>query len=116
MFPGLDPRAMKQAMKKLGMKQEDLDAKAVIIVLEGKRLVFENPSVQRIEMQGQVSFQLSGSYEETEESDSELEIDDDSINTVSEQAGCSREDAEKALRESNGDIAAAILALSGEGE
>lgn len=116
MFPGMDPRAMKQAMKKLGMKQEDLDASAVIIVLEGKRIVFENPSVQKIEMQGQESFQITGSYEEVEGSSEETDIDEDSITTVSEQAGVSKEEAKSALQESNGDIAAAIMKLSGEDE
>jgi len=114
MFPGIDPRAMKQAMKKLGMKQDDLDAKAVIIVLDGRKLIFENPSVQRIEMQGQESFQIAGSYEEVAEEESIVNIDDDSIDTVASQADCSKEEAKAALEKNGGDIAAAILALNGE--
>jgi nascent polypeptide-associated complex subunit alpha len=116
MIPGVDPRAMKQAMKKMGMKQVDLDASTVIIVLEDKKLVFENPSVQKIEMMGQISFQLTGDFvEESLESES-IEIDDESIETVMSQTNCSKERAISALEETNGDIAEAIILLSDERE
>ena len=60
MFPGMNPKMMKQAMKKMGMKQEELNAKQVIIVLEDKELVFENPGVSKVNMMGQDTYQITG--------------------------------------------------------
>jgi len=116
MIPGMDPRAMKQAMKKMGMKQIELDASTVIIVLDDKKLVFENPSVQKIEMMGQVSFQLSGDYVEESLEAETIGIDDESIETVISQTGCSKEEALNALNQKKGDIAEAIIQISSERE
>ncbi len=99
-------------MRQMGMSQSDIDATQVIIKTKsGKQLVFENPSVQKITMQGQTTFQLSGDYEEVEES-AQISISDEDVNMVAEQAGVSKDEARKALEESNGDIAEAIVKLS----
>lgn len=115
-MPGMgniDPRMMKQAMKRMGIKQDDLDATQVIIKLQDKQLVFDNPEISKIDMAGNVSFQLSGRYRE-ESLGSKIEITDDDIKTVMDQVGCSKEDAKSALEETDGDIAEAILKLSEE--
>ena len=109
MMPGMDPRAMKQAMRKMGMKQEDIDAQGVVIYLPDRKLVFDSPSVQRIEMMGQVSFQVAGEYRE--EALAAPAVDEDSVRTVMEQAGCSEEEARSALEKTDGDIAEAIMSL-----
>jgi nascent polypeptide-associated complex subunit alpha len=111
MMPGMDPKMMKQAMKRMGISQEELDAQAVIIVLDGKQLVFDAPSVQKIVMQGEESFQLSGSYrEETFAPDESVEESD--VIAVAEQAGVDHEQARRALENTRGDIAAAIIQLT----
>lgn len=115
MMPGMgniDPRMMKQAMKRMGIKQDDLDATQVIIKLSDKQLVFDNPEISKIDMAGNVSFQLSGSYHE-ESLDSSVEITEDDVKLIVDQVGCTLEDARKTLEETNGDIAEAILKLSG---
>ncbi|MDP3991889.1 MAG: hypothetical protein Q8P79_00045, partial [Nanoarchaeota archaeon] len=61
---GLDPKKMQAVMKQLGMNQEEIDALRVIIEKEGGRIVIENPSVSRISMHGQESFQISGMVRE----------------------------------------------------
>ena len=66
MFPGMNKRAIEAAMKKMGVKQEEIDAKEVIIKLEDKELVIKNPNVSRVEMMGQETFQISGEIEERE--------------------------------------------------
>lgn len=110
MIPGMNPRQMKQAMKQLGIRQEDIDANEVIIRTPEKEIVITNPSVQKVFMGGQGSYQISG--EEHERSlDSTPEITEDDIKTVMEQAGCSEEEAKTALEETEGDIAEAILKL-----
>jgi len=109
MLPGMDPKQMAKVMKQMGIKQEDIDASKVVIELkEGGRLVVFEPSVVQIEMQGQKSFQISGKVSE------EHEAGEDDIKMVMETAGCSREEAMNALRETGGDIAEAIIQLKGE--
>ena len=113
-MPGLDPKMMKQAMKRMGISQEEVDAQAVIIVLEGKQLVFDAPSIQKITMQGEESFQLAGPYrEEAIGADTSVDsIDDSDVTAVAEQAGVSEDEARRALETTGGDIAAAIIQLT----
>ncbi len=110
MMPGgMNPKQMGRMMKQMGIKNEDLAAKEVIITLEdGTKLVFENPSVNMIEMQGQKTYTISGSAKE------ENSIPQDDIKMVAEQASVSEEEAKKALEENDGDIAEAISKLSGK--
>ena len=97
---------MQSMLKQLGMQQDEIEATRVIIEQADKKIIIENPSVARIKMQGQESWQISGNARE-EESNNEGDI-----KTVMEKTGKSREEAEKALKESNGDLAEAILGLS----
>ena len=106
MFPGIDPRQMKMAMKKLGLKQEDIDAEEVIIKCRDKQLRIVNPQVTKIEAGGQETIQITG--EITEEPIEKFNEDD--IKTVMEQTGCNEEEAKNALEET-GDLAEAILKL-----
>jgi nascent polypeptide-associated complex subunit alpha len=108
MFPGVNPRQMQQAMKKLGVKQEEIDATEVIIKTPDKDLIIKNPQVSKINMMGQESLQITGDIEEMER---KLEINEDDIKTVIDQAGVSEEEAKKAIEETNGDLAEAILKL-----
>lgn len=110
MIPGMNPRQMKQAMKKMGMQQDDIEATEVIIRTGNSEIVFSNPSVAKVKMMGQESFQISGEYEERE-LDSSPEISEDDIKTVMEQANCSEEEAKKAIEENEGDLAAAIMSF-----
>ena len=110
MFPGINPKQMKQAMKQLGIRQEDLDAKEVIIRLQDRELVFSEPSVQKVNMQGQVTFQLAGEFEERSLG-STPEITTEDIETVVAQVGCTKEEAEEALDSTDGNLAEAILLL-----
>lgn len=111
MIPGMNPRQMKQAMKRMGIQQEDLEAIEVIIRLPDKEIVISNPSVQKVNMMGQWTYQISG--EETQRSiDSTPDIDEEDIKTVMEQTGASEEDALAAIKEAQGDLAQAILKLS----
>lgn len=110
MFPGMNPREMQKAMKRLGIKQEEIDAELVIIKTAGKDLVIKNPQVSRVNMMGQESIQVVGEITEVE-SDEKAEISEDDISTIMEQAGCTREEALEALEQSSGNLAEAILKL-----
>ena len=107
MFPGgVNPKQMGQMMKRFGIKNDEVDAKEVIIVLNsGKKLIFENPQVQSIEMQGNKTFTIAGNPRE------ESGVPDEDVQMVAESAGVTKDKAKKALEEANGDIAEAILKL-----
>ncbi len=107
MFGGIDPKKMQAMMKQMGIKQQEVDAKRVIIEQEEGRIVIENPNVVKVVMQGQESWQITGeAVEEAQEGISEADVA-----LVAEKTGKSKEEARKALMES-ADIAEAIVKLS----
>ena len=110
MFPNINAKQMQQAMKKMGVQQEEIDAVEVIIKCNDKHIVINNPSVQKVNMMGQVSYQISGT-ETVEAPEEVLEINEEDIQTVASQAGITEEEAIAALTETNGDIAEAILKM-----
>ncbi|PIN94088.1 nascent polypeptide-associated complex protein [Candidatus Pacearchaeota archaeon CG10_big_fil_rev_8_21_14_0_10_31_24] len=109
MFGGINPAQMKVMMKQMGIKQEELDALRVIIECSDKKIVIEPANVQKIVMQGQETWQVSG---ESREEGIDGGISEEDIALVAEKTGKSNEDSLKALEEVNGDIAEAILKLS----
>ncbi len=109
----MNPRKMQQMMKKMGMQQQEIPATEVIIKTEDKEIIITEPSVSKVNMMGQETFQISGQIHERETS-SEPEIDEDDVKTVVEQAGCSEDEAKQALEETSGDLAEAILKLKKE--
>src|SRR3989344_6799999 len=104
MFPGVSPREMQKAMKRLGIRQQEIDAELVIIKTHDKDLVIRNPQVSRVNMMGQQTFQVVGSIEEVEK-DAKAEINEDDIDTVIEQTNCTKEEAMEAIEESKGNLA-----------
>ena len=110
MFPGMNPRDMQKAMKRLGIKQEEIEAEVVIIKAAGRDIIIKNPQVSKVNMMGQETFQISGEISESEP-ESDAEISEEDISTVMQQAGCSREDAVEALENSGNNLAEAILKL-----
>ena len=107
MFPKINPKQMEKAMKKMGMKQEEIPATEVIIRTEDKELIIRDPQVTKVNMMGQESLQISG---EIEERDLKAYKDED-VKTVMDQAGCSEDEAKEALEKSKGDLAEAIMSL-----
>ena len=112
MFPGVNPRQMQKMMQKMGMQQVDLNALRVEITLADKKLVFENPQLSKINMMGQETYQLIGTPVE-EAVDSTPDISEEDIQTVVSQTGKSADEARAAIEEAKGDLAEAIMKLSG---
>ena len=115
MMPNVNPRQMKQMMQRMGIQQQDVDAEEVIIKCKDHNIVIRNPSVQKVNMMGQKSYQISGE-EEIEAESEKPEITQDDISTVIKQANVTEEEAKKALEETDGNIAEAILLLTAEQE
>jgi nascent polypeptide-associated complex subunit alpha len=112
MLPGVNPRQMRMAMKRLGIQQEEIEAEEVIIRLKGKEIVISRPQVSKVNMMGQETYQVTGEASERSLS-AEPEIDEEDIKTVADSAGVSEEEAMDAIKEAGGDLAKAILNLKG---
>jgi nascent polypeptide-associated complex subunit alpha len=108
MFPGMNPRQMQQALKRMGIQQQEVEATEVIIKCPDKEIVISNPSVSKVNMMGNMTFQVMG---QAQERPLATEIKEEDIKTVAEQAAVSEEEARNALEKSKGDLAKAILYL-----
>lgn len=110
MLGGLNPKKMQALMKQMGMSNEEIEASRVVIEKEdGSNIIIENPSVIKIKMQGQETFQISGDITESE---GEIKISKEDIKQVMEKTGCTETQAKEVLESVNGDLAEAILELS----
>ncbi|MBR0472291.1 MAG: nascent polypeptide-associated complex protein [Methanosphaera sp.] len=121
MFPGgkINPkqlRQMEKQMKKMGMNMKELEGvEQVVITLKDKEIVIKNAEVSIMKAMGSETYQISGDAEErikSSESTEDIEISQDDVDLVSSQTGKSKEEAEAALKEVNGDLAEAIMRLS----
>jgi nascent polypeptide-associated complex subunit alpha len=109
-------REAMRMMQKMGMDVKEItNVRQVVIKTTDKQIVIDDPSVTTVTMQGQTMFQVAGGTvkEEAhrEEVEEALSISEGDVKLVAEQAGVSVEEARKALIESGGDLAQAILAL-----
>lgn len=108
----MNPRDVQKAMKRLGIKQEEVDAVEVIIRTQDKEIIITDPQVSKVNMAGQETFQISGITDERPLS-SEPEINEEDIKTVMEQTGATEEKAKQAIENNNGDLAKSIMELKG---
>ena len=108
MMPNMDPKQMARMMKQMGVNTVEIAAERVVIETADEKIIVEPAQVTKISMQGQESFQISGTVR-TEQS-----MKEDDIELVMEKAGCTREQAVEALTKSGGDIAEAIISLQQE--
>tara|TARA_Y100000310_G_scaffold213611_1_gene214561 strand:+ start:5247 stop:5573 length:327 start_codon:yes stop_codon:yes gene_type:complete len=107
MFGNINPKQIQSAMKKMGISQTPLDAKRVTIELEETNIVIDEPSVTRVMMQGQETFQISGTSKE----ESKQEFNDEDVKMVMDKTGKGEEEVRKVLDANSGDIAGAIMEL-----
>ena len=107
MFGNINPKQIQSAMKKMGISQTPLDAKRVTIELEDSNIVIDEPSVTKVMMQGQETFQISGESRE----ESKQDFSDEDVKMVMDKTGKGEEEVRKVLDENSGDIAGAILEL-----
>ena len=107
MIPGMNASQMQGMMKKMGISQTNLPVNKVIFEMGDSRIIIEEPSVMKVKMQGQETYQVSGEARE-ESMDSFSEED---VNMVVEKTGKSSEEVRSFLEENDGDIAGAIMKL-----
>jgi nascent polypeptide-associated complex subunit alpha len=121
MIPGgrVNPRQMKQMMKRLGIEQEDLgEVEDVIIRTSDKEYVFRRVPVSAMTAQGQRIWQIVGEPIVRPRTDVEkkpegaaVTIPEEDVKLVAEKAGVSEDEARKALEEAGGEPAEAIIHL-----
>jgi len=102
----IDPRQLQRMMKQMGINTEEINAKRVIIEQDDKLIILNNPTVTKIDAKGNISFQIIA--EEIEEKGI---ISEEDIELVAQQANVSKDEAKKALEETEGDVAEAIMKL-----
>jgi nascent polypeptide-associated complex subunit alpha len=120
MMPGnMNPRQMKQMMKRLGINVREIEnVEEIIIRTDTKEYIFDSAEVTIMDAHGQKTYQISGRPRIVERSvgkkseEKEEGIPQSDIDLVAEQTGKNKEEAKKALEETDGDIAEAILKLS----
>ncbi|MFX1261417.1 MAG: nascent polypeptide-associated complex protein [Promethearchaeota archaeon] len=122
---GMSPRAIARMMKQMGIEQQDVPGvKEVIFRFADKEWVVNDPQVVLVKQAGSESFQVSGTKlerglttaaeggeEAVQEPVKEIEIPMEDAALVAAQTGVDIEVAKEALRETQGDLAAAILKL-----
>ncbi len=110
---------MRQAMKRMGIEQEELDGvEEVIIRTADKEYVIRGAQVSAITAQGQKIWQVIGEPIIRDRADAKkaeptapAAIPDEDVQLVAEKAGVSEEEARKALEECGGEPAEAIIRL-----
>jgi len=110
-MPGnINPRQMNQMMRRLGISVKNIDnVEKIIIQTDTKEYIFNEAEVTVMDAKGQKTYQITGNPIVKERANDTLNED---IKLIVEQTGKSEEEAKKALEDSNGDIAEAILKLS----
>ena len=118
MMPGgrMNPRQMKQAMRKMGIRNEEMrDVTEVIIRTSKEEVVIRNPSVNIMEVQGSKTYQISGDAESrplgSGGSEVVSSVPEEDIELVMSQTNCDRETAIEALEEMDGQPAEAIIKI-----
>ncbi len=103
----INPRKLEKMARQMGMNMEQIDAEEVVIKKHnGSRIVISNPSVSRINLMGQETFQVTGDVSEPQAG----EFSEEDVQIVVDKTGCSHEDAISALHETH-DLTKAIMKL-----
>lgn len=112
---GVNPRQMKQAMKRMGISTEEMKGvEEVIIRTADKEYVIKDAAVSCIVMQGQKTYQVVGEPEVRSRQKIIEEgpgIPEEDIQLVMSQTEASKEEAVQALKDCDGQPAEAILKI-----
>ena len=109
----MNSKQLAQMMKRFGINVKNIDnVEKVIIQTDTKEYVFDSAEVTVMEAQGQKTYQVIGEPIVKNRGGEPQDTQKEDIKLIMEQTGRSEEDARKALQETNGDLAEAILKLS----
>jgi len=112
----ISPREARRMMERMGLGMSELpDIQQVTLQTSTKEIVIENPEVAVLEMHGQKIFQVTGGKITEKAIKKEMAIPEEDVRLVADQTGKSMEEAKRALEETGGDLAKAILLLQAKG-
>ncbi len=105
-------RQLRRMLDKMGLNMKELgNVEEVVIRTNDKEIIIKSPAVAELKSEESTIYQVVG--EDIEEKEREVpKFSDEDVMLVSQQAGVSKEVAIKALTETKGDLAKAILALT----
>ena len=120
MGQGMSNKSMRKAMGQMNV--EDIKGvEEIIIRMKDNEIVLTESEVQTMDMQGQEIYTITvgksttrkrtGSAEETEEELLDVEVSENDIKLIMEQTKCDHGTAKKALQQSRGDLASAIMQI-----
>ncbi len=108
----ISPREAKRMMQRMGLSMGQMpDVQEVIFRTSTKEIIIENPEVAILDMHGQKIFQVTGEKIVEKTIEKRLAIPEEDVRLVADQTGKSMEAAKRALEETEGDLAKAILLL-----
>jgi len=108
----ISPREAKRMMQRMGLSMGQMpDVQEVIFRTGAKEIIVENPEVAVLELRGQKIFQVTGERIIEKTVEKRVAIPEEDIRLVADQTGKSMEEAKRALEETEGDLAKAILLL-----
>ncbi|BES82543.1 nascent polypeptide-associated complex protein [Pyrodictium abyssi] len=113
------PSDLKKQLKRLGLKNVDVEAieaeEIIVRQRDGKELVLVAPQAVVVKMPGgAIMMQVMAQRVEEREAqkpEEALSFSEEDVRLVAEQTGVSLEEARRALEEAEGDIAAAIMLI-----
>jgi nascent polypeptide-associated complex subunit alpha len=125
---GFDPRKMQQMMDQFGIDLTEIEAEEVVIRTADEELVFTDAEVQKMDAQGQATYQIIGSPESRprgeggsgEGGDTGSDTGGDAggsavepqdVEIVAQRTGVPEDEAREALEATDGDLAAAVERL-----
>jgi nascent polypeptide-associated complex subunit alpha len=100
----------------MGMSMDAVaEVEKVVIKTSSKEITIDEPEVAILEVQGQKIFQVSGGrVSEKAAAHKPSAMAEEDVRLVADQTGKSIDEARRALQESEGDLAKAILLLQSE--
>jgi nascent polypeptide-associated complex subunit alpha len=109
----VNPREAKRMMQRMGMSMDAVaDVQEVIIKTNSKEIKIEEPEVAILDVQGQKIYQVTGGKITEKAAERKISaVAEEDVQLVADQTGKSADEARKALEESGGDLAKAILLL-----
>lgn len=106
------PKDVERMMRSLGMQIETLEATEVLIRLSsGDSILIRNPQVSLMKVGSEEIYQVMGASERVSGTTEGYTPSDEDVSLVAAQAGVDLERARRALIETKGDLAEAIIRL-----
>jgi nascent polypeptide-associated complex subunit alpha len=109
----VNPREARRMMQRMGMSMDAVaDVEQVVIKTSAKEITIDEPEVAVLEVQGQKIYQVTGGKITEKAAERKPSgIAEEDVRLVADQTGKSPDEARRALEESGGDLAKAILLL-----